>query len=289
MPPAVDESLLRHEYVEVEPSVRLHYVTLGEGPLVVLLHGFPEFWYAWRRQIGALAKAGFRVVVPDQRGYNLSDKPAGPRAYGVRRLVDDIAELIRACGAEKAFIVGHDWGAGVTWSFAMQYPEMVEKLVVFNGPHPERLLRGLRNPIQLIRSWYIFFFQIPALPEAVARLDGYKLFLTPLREEPANPHAFEPGDLARYAAAFAQEGAASAMINWYRGIFRGKTVDIRRTDVEALVLWGENDRHLDRELATPTPDLVPNARVVFIPGATHWLHHDEPARVNEELISFFRK
>ena len=285
----VDEALLQHGYAEVEPGVRLHYVTMGSGPLVVLLHGFPEFWYAWRRQIGALAEAGFRVVAPDQRGYNLSDKPPNVAAYGVKRLVDDVAALIVACGAEKAFVVGHDWGAGVAWSFAMSRPEMVERLVVLNGPHPERLLRGLRhNPLQLVRSWYIFFFQIPSLPEAVARLDGYKFFLRPLREEPTNPEAFAPSDIARYVEAFSKPGAIEAMINWYRAMFRGTAVPVVRTEVEALVLWGESDPHLDIELATPSHELVPNARVVFVPGATHWLQHDAAARVNEELIAFFR-
>ena len=284
----VDEALLRHCYVEVEAGVRLHYVTLGNGPLVVLLHGFPEFWYAWRRQISDLANAGFRVVAPDQRGYNLSDKPASVPAYGVARLADDVAALIRACGEEKALIVGHDWGAGVAWSFAMAYPEMVERVVVMNGPHPERMLKGLRDPVQLLRSWYMFFFQIPQLPEAIARLDNFKFLLTPMRQEPTNPDAFEPGDFPRYVEAYAREGAVEAMINWYRAIVRGKTVELRRTDAKALVLWGEQDRHLGRELATPSPDLVPNARVVFVPGATHWLQHDAPARVNEELIAFFR-
>jgi epoxide hydrolase 4 len=170
----------------------------------------------------------------------------------------------------------------------MSRPELVERLVVLNGPHPERLLRAMRNPVQIIRSWYIFFFQLPALPEAVARLDGYKLFLTPLREEPTNPNAFTPSDIARYVEAFAKPGAVEAMINWYRAMFRGTAVPVRRTDVSALVLWGEDDPHLEHDISVPSPELVPNAKVVYVPGATHWVHHDAPARVNEELIAFFR-
>ena len=133
----------------------------------------------------------------------------------------------------------------------------------------------------------MFFFQLPALPEAVSRLDQFAFLLKPLRKEPANPDAFPPGDLARYVEAFAQPGALTAMINWYRAMLRTSAVPIRRIDVEALVVWGEKDRHLDRELATPNPDLVPNARVVFLPNATHWVQHDEPERVSEELIAFF--
>ena len=282
--------MLEHAYAEVEPGVRLHYATQGKGPLVVLLHGFPEYWYAWRAQIGVLANAGFRVVAPDQRGYNLSDKPAGVKSYGVRRLTADVRALIEACGEKEAFVVGHDWGAGVAWSFAMAYPDMVTRLVTMNGPHPERLLTSFKqDPIQLLRSWYMFFFQLPALPEAVAQLDQYAFLLKPLREEPTNPDAFPPSDIARYIAAFAQPGALTAMIDWYRAMFWTPAVEIRAIDVDALVLWGEQDRHLGKHLATPNPDLVPNARVVFLPNATHWVMHDEPARVSEELIAFFNQ
>jgi epoxide hydrolase 4 len=289
-PPSFDEALLRHGLVEVEEGVHLHYVELGEGPLVVLLHGFPEFWYAWRNQIAALAAAGFRVVAPDQRGYNLSSKPEGVAAYGAAKLVSDVAALIRDRGEAKAFVVGHDWGAGVAWSFAMEHPEMVERLVVLNGPHPERLLHELRtSPVQWIRSWYMFFFQLPSLPEAVAQLDGYAFLLKPLREEPTRADAFTRDDLARYVEAYARPGALTAMINWYRAILRGKAIEVRRVDVDVLVLWGEKDPHLDREIATPSSELVPNARVVFVPGATHWIQHDAPTLVNERLISFFER
>lgn len=285
---SIDDPRLRHGLVTVEEGVHLHYVELGEGPLVVLLHGFPEFWYAWRNQIAALASAGFRVVAPDQRGYNLSSKPEGVAAYGAAQLVEDVAALIRHCGEEKALVVGHDWGAGVAWAFAMEHPEMVERLVILNGPHPERLLHALKtSPIQWIRSWYIFFFQLPALPEAVSELDRYAFLLKPLREEPTRPGAFTREDLALYVAAYARPGALTAMINWYRAILRGKTPKVRRTEVPVLVLWGENDPHLDREIATPSEELVPNARVVFVPGATHWVQHDAPERVNEELVAFF--
>lgn len=172
---ALDESSLTHAYAEVEPGVKLHYVEAGHGPLVVLLHGFPELWYAWRKQIGALVAAGFRVVVPDQRGYNLSDKPEDVRAYGMKRLVDDVAALVRDRGEERAFVVGHDWGAGVAWAFAMRHPGMLRKLAILNGPHPERMISGLRSFEQLAKSWYMFFFQVPLLPEAVLRLDDYAI------------------------------------------------------------------------------------------------------------------
>jgi epoxide hydrolase 4 len=285
----VDESTLAHKVAVVDGGVGLHYVEVGAGPLVVLLHGFPEFWYTWRCQIGGLAAAGFRVVAPDQRGYNLSDKPPGVGAYGVRHLADDVAALIRACGETKASVVGHDWGAGVAWAFAMSHPEMLARIAVLNGPHPERMIRGLRDPRQLAKSWYMFMFQVPGLPELLAERNGYEFLLAPLRSEPTNPEAFSGADLARYAEAFARPGAVRAMINWYRALFRPNTaVAMRRVDAPALVLWGTLDRHLGRELATPSPSLVPNVKVDFLSGASHWTHHDEPARVNDALTAFLR-
>jgi pimeloyl-ACP methyl ester carboxylesterase len=155
-----------HAHVDVG-ELRLHCAFAGpeDGPLVVLLHGFPEFWWSWRHQIPALAAAGFRVVAPDMRGYNLSDKPLGVEAYRIEKLVGDVAGLIRALGRERAHIVGHDWGAVVAWEFAMRRPEMTERLAVLNVPHPREMLKGLRRPAQLRKSWYIFFFQLPAVPE----------------------------------------------------------------------------------------------------------------------------
>ena len=284
----LDESTLKHSFAEVEPGVRLHYVEAGEGPLVVLLHGFPEFWYAWRKQIGALVAAGFRVVAPDQRGYNLSDKPEAVRAYGMNRLVDDVAALIVDRGETKAFVVGHDWGAGVAWAFAMRHPERLVRLAILNGPHPTRFIAGLRNFEQLAKSWYMFFFQLPKLPEAVMHLDGFAMFMRSF-DEASRPTAFDERDRARYVEAFSRPGAMTAMIDWYRAMFRpGTAVPIAKIEAPVLVLWGERDPHLGRELATPPGELVPNARVVFLPNATHWIQHEEPERVNEELVAFFR-
>ena len=149
-------------------DVRLHYVEAGEGPLVLMLHGFPQFWYQWRHQVPALVEAGFRVVAPDMRGYNLSDKPPGVRAYRVELLARDVERLILACGEGTADVVGHDWGAIVAWVAAMRHPGCVGKLAILNVPHPARFLEGLLSPGQLLRSSYMFFFQIPRLPEEVS-------------------------------------------------------------------------------------------------------------------------
>ena len=147
--------------------MRLHYVEAGEGPLVVLLHGFPEFWYGWRRQIQPLAAAGFRVVAPDMRGYNLSSRPEGVKAYDTDQLTADIRGLIHERGAESALLVGHDWGGSVAWATAMNHPEVVDRLAILNAAHPRKLSQGLHHPGQLRKSWYFFFFDLPDLPETV--------------------------------------------------------------------------------------------------------------------------
>jgi pimeloyl-ACP methyl ester carboxylesterase len=285
-----DSPIPLHDHRAELPGVRLHYVEAGTGPLVILLHGFPELWYAWRKQIPTLAQAGYRVIAPDMRGYNLSGKPRGISAYGARTLVEDVAALIRSCGGERAHIVGHDWGGGVAWAFAMMHPEMTSRLAILNSPHPERLLAALKTPKQLRKSWYMFFFQIPWLPEAITSRDGHALWLKTLRDEPLVKSAFTPHDLAVYAEAFAQPGATTAMLNYYRAMIRPSLAPkLTRVDADTLVIWGEQDRHLDRDLARPSPDRVPNARVEYLPDASHWVLHERPEEVNALLLEHFSK
>jgi epoxide hydrolase 4 len=271
-------------------EVRLHYVEAGDGPLVVLLHGFPEFWLSWRFQIPALVAAGFRVVAPDMRGYNLSSKPNGARAYDTDRLAADVHDLIRERGAERAFVAGHDWGAAVAWMTAMNHPEVVERLAILNGPHPRRMLQGLRTPRQLARSWYMFFFQLPWLPELSARARGWWAWRHLILNE-ARPGVFTPSDMERYEEAWSQPGAPTAMINYYRAALqtpRRAEARIRRVEAPTLVIWGQRDRHLGADLAEPERTDVPNLeRVVRLPEASHWVAQDEPERVSELLIEFF--
>jgi epoxide hydrolase 4 len=278
---------VREGFAEVN-SIRLHYVEAGSGPLVLLLHGFPEFWYSWRFQIPSLAQAGFHVVAPDMRGYNLSDKPPGWRSYDGDHLADDIAGLIRHFGADRAQIVGHDWGAAVTYLTAMQHPELVERAAILNVPHPERLLAGLRRPRQMLRSWYMFFFQLPWLPETLSGRRDFAAWRHLLRSE--SPSAFSEADLDRYVEAWSQPGAVTSMINYYRAALRRsprRTLE-RLSTIEApvLVIWGERDRALGPELAEPDPKWVPNVRVERLPEASHWVQLDAPERVNELLLGF---
>jgi len=284
----VHEGRLTHRYADLD--VRLHYVEAGEGPLVILLHGFPDFWYSWRYQIPALVGAGYRVVAPDMRGYNLSDKPREVASYRAAAVAADVAGLIHACGAERAVVVGHDWGAGVAWQFAMLYPAMVERLAILNVPHPLRMLRALATPRQLLKSWYMFFFQLPWLPEAAIRAGNYLLLRQVLRTDPVRRDAFTSVDIERYVAAAAQPGALTGSINYYRALFRqnpqAAISQIRRIDAPVLVIWGEQDRYLGSELAQPDPRWVPQARVERLPNASHWVHLDQPEEVNRLLLEF---
>jgi pimeloyl-ACP methyl ester carboxylesterase len=287
----MEEAQIAHHYADLG-DVRLHYVEAGSGPLVVLLHGFPEFWYSWRYQIPALAAAGFRAVAPDMRGYNRSDKPRGVRGYAGDRLAGDVAKLIRACGAERAVVVGHDWGGAVAWLFAMAYPALLERLVIMNAPHPARFLRALRTWRQVRKSWYMFFFQLPWLPESRFRARDFAAMRRTFRRDPVRPGAFSAEDIDRYVEAMAQPGALTAAINYYRAMFR-QTRQVRsgfpRIEAPVQVIWGERDRYLGAELAEPDRRLVPHVRVARLPDASHWVQVDQPDRVNALLIDFLRE
>ena len=290
-----DETLreveLAHRYAEIG-DVRLHYVEAGEGPLVLLLHGFPQFWYQWRHQIPALVEAGFRVVAPDMRGYNLSDKLPGVRAYRVELLARDVERLILACGERTATVVGHDWGAIVAWIAAMRHPERVQRLAILNVPHPARFLEGLLSPMQLLRSSYIFFFQIPRLPEKVIRAGDFALLRAVLGRDPVQSEAFAAEDIERYVEAIARPGALTATLNYYRALLRkpGETrALLQRVEAPVLVIWGERDRFLSRRLAEPPHLWVPNlVRLKRLPDASHWVAEDRPLEVNTLLLDFLR-
>ena len=267
----------------------MHYVEAGAGPLVVLLHGFPEFWYAWRQQILQLAAAGFRVFAPDLRGFNLSAKPRGVRAYGLRAVVDDVQALIRSAGVARASLVGHDIGAGVAWALAMRHPAAVERLVTVNGPHPQRMLRGLLNPRQLLRSWYIFFLQLPWLPELVAGARDYALLLQPFASIPAAAR-WSPEEYEAYRHAFEQPGALHAMINYYRAMVRPTSaVRLQRIAAPVLVLWGDRDPYLGRSLARPSRSWVPRARVEYLAGVGHFVQHEQAELLNRRIVDFLKQ
>src|SRR5215468_2726597 len=279
---------VREGYAEVGDQ-RLHYVEAGEGPLLVLLHGFPEFWFGWRLQIAPLVAAGYRVIAPDTRGINLSSKPDGFEAYAVDLLAGDIRGLIGELGAKSARLVGHDWGGSVAWTTAMNHPEVVDRLAILNAAHPRKLSEGLHNPNQLRKSWYFFFFAIPGLPEEVVHARDWHFFRHFLHD--ANP-PYTPQEIERYVEAWSQPGAAAGMINYYRASVRQSQKEaaakLRPISAPTLVIWGERDSYLGSDLAEPHSDDVPNLdRVERLADASHWVHHDEAERVNELLVDFF--
>jgi pimeloyl-ACP methyl ester carboxylesterase len=282
---------LRHGYAELD-TVRLHYVEAGAGPLVVLLHGFPEFWFAWRDQIDALAAAGFRVVAPDMRGYNLSSKPPAIASYALPLLAADVRDLIAERGGEDgARLAGHDWGGLVAWATAAHHPACIRRLAILNMPHPRRMLEGLRTAQQLRKSWYILCFGVPWLPERLLSLRRFEALRRPFEHE-ARAGAFSPSDIDRYVEAWSQPGALTAMLGYYRATIRARlkreSEDLAPVTAPTLVIWGERDRHLGSELAEPHAADVPQLeRVVRVPTASHWVAHDEPELVSRLLIEFF--
>ncbi len=272
-------------------ELRLHWVEAGEGPLVLLLHGFPEHWLAWRKQLPALAAAGFRAVAPDLRGYNLSEKPTGVASYRMEKLAGDVAALVRHLGYEKTFLVGHDWGGAIAWCVPALHPGLVERLAILNAPHPVLMRKRLATLAQARRSSYIFFFQLPWLPERSLTRHRAGFIKMMLRRDPSTPGAFSPEEVEAYREAFLRPGAATATISYYRAAFRSGTrvPGLRRSleKVPTLVLWGEGDRYLGPELLDGLDALVPDLKLVRIPGASHWLPADAAERVNGELIAFF--
>jgi len=280
-------------YIETN-GIKLHMVMAGpkDGKPVLLLHGFHEFWYGWRAQIPALAEAGYRVIVPDQRGYNLSDKPKGVKAYSVDKLVADILGLMDALGYDKANLIGHDWGAMVAWAFAIWHPESLHKLGILNVPHPAVMLNFLRrgDPEQLRRSWYVFAVQLPWLPEAMLRADNWRGADRALRGS-GKIHTFAKEDIPEYKKAWSKPGAMTAMLNWYRAVVRHRPQMPKdlRVKVPTLIIWGMNDVALSHRMARLSLDYCDDGKLVIFEEATHWVQHDEARAVNQLLMEFLSR
>lgn len=282
---------LEHHMIETN-GVHLHVVQAGppEGDVIIFLHGFPEFWYGWHKQIAYFAERGYRVWCPDQRGYNLSEKPSARDAYSLPMLVADVVGLINASGRERVYLVGHDWGAAVAWWVAALHPHLLHRLGILNVPHPSVMAETVRGDIrQLFKSWYIGFFQLPFLPEALLSLgEAQGAAMALLRT--SNPGSFTDAELAEYVRAWKQPGALTAMLNWYRSLVQNPPPAPAddRVHVKTIILWGVNDVALTVEMAEKSAAKCDDARLVRFENATHWVQHDEPARVNALLYEFFR-
>lgn len=258
-----------------------------DAPLVVLLHGFPEFSYGWRHQLSALAAAGLRVVAPDQRGYGHSAKPKGRRAYRIDALASDAIALAEALGRKRFSVVGHDWGGIVAWHLASQHPEHLERLAIINAPHlGVTLSHTLQHPGQLLKSAYVAWFQLPALPELALASADFALLAGAL-ERSSRPGTFSAEELSVYRQAWAKKGALTAMLNWYRALPLAGQREAKRVTVPTRVIWGDQDSALDASLAEESLALCDDGEAFHLPDATHWVHHEEPGKVNDLLGSFF--
>jgi len=280
---------LEHNTIETN-GIKLHVVQAGpqSGIPVVFLHGFPEFWYGWRRQIPALVEAGCRVIVPDQRGYNLSDKPNGVKAYRMPELVNDVVGLIDALGYEKVNLVGHDWGGIVAWTLANRHPERLHKLCIMNAPHPAVMRKTLARGLdQFLRSWYAMAFQIPWLPEFILSVNHWQRFARSLKST-SKAGSFTDEDITQYKKAWSQPDAMTSMINWYRASVRnpGWIPDDMRIKVPTLMMWGIKDFALTHRMARPSMDYCDEGNLILFPEATHWVQHDAADEVNHYLVDF---
>lgn len=279
---------LRHVRVGTN-GVQLHAAIAGNGPAVLLLHGFPEHWWSWRRQIPALARAGFSAWAVDLRGYHLSDRPLERDAYRLEALVGDIAGVVRATGLAGCDIVGHDWGGIIAWAFAAAHPDLVRRLVVLNAPHPSLFAREVCRPRQMLRSAYVPFFAIPWLPEAVLSARDCAVVRAMFNRMAVRPDAYSAADVDAFVAPLRVPGALTAALNYYRANLRPSLLQAsaaRAIAADTLVLWGERDPALDRRLLDGLDQVVPRVRVLRFRHASHWVHADEHERVNDALIRF---
>jgi pimeloyl-ACP methyl ester carboxylesterase len=289
-----------HDYITIS-DVKIHYVVEGSGEPLLLLHGFPDFWYSWRYQIPAFS-GYFQVFAPDLRGYNKSDKPMGVKNYSTTLLVEDIKGFINAIGEEKAIIVGHDWGGAVAWNLAMMAPECVSKLIILNCPHPIPLLESFWSMKfqQLQKSWYVFFLQIPDVPEAMLSKNNYEFLMKMVKGSIINKQALNSEDIQRYIEAWSQPGALTASINYYRANWNPAQIMamteeqqisiIRRfpkVKCPTLVLWGEKDVALDKLLTEGTQKYIDGSfKITYLPDFGHWVHMEAPELVNKSILSF---
>ena len=275
-------------------GIALHVVLAGpaRGKPLLFLHGFPEFWFAWRHQIDHFVSSGYRVIIPDQRGYNLSDKPAGIASYCIDLLAEDVVGVLDSVTDSKAFVVGHDWGAGVAWYLAARYSERVSRVAILSGPHPRVFMKNLIiNPTQLRKSWYSLFFQLPWLPERILRRRDWAALVRALRDT-SPPGVFSEGDLEQYKKSWARKDALTAMLNWYRAAILHPSkfaLDSKtsRVKVPALVIWGRNDQFLDQALARESLLYCDDGHLEIFETATHWVQHEEPAQLNTLVSQFF--
>jgi len=291
--------VIRHDYANVN-GVRLHYAMTGSGKLMLFVHGFPEFWYAWKDQLAEFGRDHCAVAL-DMRGYNLSDKPEAVEQYAIKYLVEDLRALARSLGHERFILVAHDWGGAVAWALAINHPECVEKLVIVNSPHPAVFARELaENPVQQKASQYMLAFR-SRKTEAMLAADNYAALVGIVMGEGLQKGHFTEQDRQAYIAAWSQPGALTGGLNYYRASRVGppsgdeqartfepgaRSMDVR---VPTLVIWGERDVALTPGNLEGLDAYVSDLTIQRIPNGTHWVVHEQPAVVNGYIREFITR
>ncbi len=287
------DNLHKHVYTHVFEKINgvtLHLVQAGpeDGPLLIFLHGFPEYWRGWHKQIDFFAAAGFRVWVPDQRGYNLSSKPRRIQDYNLDELAKDVVGLIDTAVTDQAYLVGHDWGGAVAWWTAVAYPERLKKLCIMNVAHHTVMRQAVQAEWgQRLKSWYMLYFQLPKLPERMLKAGNYYALARQMQQS-SRPGTFSAAELDLYRQAWAQPGALKAMLNWYRALFQ-TTPQAAKTNLvpmPTLMIWGKQDKFMQAEMAQQSIDFCVNGRLIYLENATHWVMHEEADKVNRYLLDF---
>ncbi|GMT35840.1 hypothetical protein PFISCL1PPCAC_27137, partial [Pristionchus fissidentatus] len=288
------EKEFNHKFVQLT-DVRLHYVEEGDKskPLLLFVHGFPEFWYSWRYQIKHFAKT-HHVVAIDQRGYGESDKPRGVDNYSTKKLAQDIKEVIERLGHEKAILIGHDFGGAASWVTALTYPDVVEKLIVLNCPHPGAFARTMwKVKKQILKSWHFLFFQVPWIPEITLGFDDHESLDYAYRSKFAglkNQVNFTDEDMEAWKATYSKRSVMNAPVNYYRALAKN-TADIKEMSKKivkppVLIIWGEEDPFLVVECASLSQERCKDGQVEYIAGSSHWVQQDQPEKVNEAIEKF---
>ena len=295
--PALALPEIQHSFADVN-GVRLHYAHAGSGKLVLFLHGFPEFWYAWRNQLAEFGR-DFMAVAPDMRGYNLSSKPPEVEKYDIRLLIGDVVGLIRHLGAKTCYLVGHDWGGAVAWAVAIAAPQIVEKLVIVNAPHPGVFERELReNPAQQQASQYMLWFENPQMEDLISA-NNFAQFQEGILGPLLRQGIFTESDRRAYLEAWSQPGALTGGLNYYRAakigppgaspaksfLGRAELPSLELT-VPTLVIWGERDPYLLTGNLTGLEQYVRSLKIERVPDATHWVVHERSSLVNSLIRSF---
>lgn len=281
---------IRHEQIRGD-GVELHVARAGEGPPVVLLHGFPENWTSWRHQLAPLVDAGFSVFAPDLRGYRLSQRPAERSAYHLRHLVADVAALVQYTGHPRVHLVGHDWGGVIAWTFASEHPELLRRMVILNAPHLRIYLTKVRRPPQMLRSWYVYFFQLPMLPEWVLSAGGFAVLRQMFARTPARQGAFSEEEIDGYIESLSPPGALTAALNYYRANLARSGAEMASTVIEAetLVIWGERDPALGVGLLDGLEQVATQVRIERLANVGHWVQNEAPEEVNRLLLQFLQR